>query len=93
MMPELPTTDGHEAEPPRYRSHKEVWAVKITDIDLRRNGAVMLSLEAPYAPVPVEHDMVRRYMPVAGDFLMMYPDGYRSISPKSAFEDGYTRIE
>ena len=54
MMPELPTTDGHEAEPPRYRSHKEVWAVKITDIDLRRNGAVMLSLEAPYAPVPVE---------------------------------------
>lgn len=30
-----------------------------------------------------------RYSPVAGDYLVRYEDGYLSISPKKAFEDGY----
>jgi hypothetical protein len=31
-------------------------------------------------------------MPLPGDYLVIYEDGYRSISPAKAFEDGYTRI-
>lgn len=30
-----------------------------------------------------------RYRPVPGDFLVFYPDGYISISPRQAFLDGY----
>jgi len=93
MLPTMPTAGDHEAEPPRYRSHKEVWALKITGVELYRNGAVTLFLEAPYEKTLVEHDMVRRYMPVPGDFLVLYPDGFRSISPREPFEQGYTRID
>jgi len=31
-----------------------------------------------------------RYTPVRGDYLVEYEDGYRSVSPQKAFEDGYT---
>jgi hypothetical protein len=24
-----------------------------------------------------------------GDYAMLYPDGFRSVSPKKAFEEGY----
>lgn len=37
--------------------------------------------------------ILARYTPVIGDYLVEYePDGYRSISPKAVFEDGYHEI-
>jgi hypothetical protein len=91
-MPLFPTSDGKEAEPPRYRSHKEVWALKIAGVAPQADGSAMLLFE-DFGPITVDHDVVRRYMPVVDDYLVIYkPDGYRSISPRSQFEDGYERI-
>jgi hypothetical protein len=28
-----------------------------------------------------------------GDYAVIYEDGYKSVSPKAAFEDGYTLVE
>ncbi len=33
--------------------------------------------------------MTARYQPKAGDYWVIYEDGYQSISPKAAFEAGY----
>lgn len=86
---------GASAEMPRYRSHKEVWALQIGDAGLTINedGSVTLPISDPgFAPVTVSKDVVQRYMPVAGDFYVVYADGYKSISPAKAFREGYRRI-
>lgn len=36
--------------------------------------------------------MTTRYQPQVGDYWVVYEDGYQAISPKAAFEGGYTRI-
>jgi len=91
--PDLPTTAGGTSTPPRYKSHKEVWALRIAKIEPRADGGVVLSFaeDSGFAPMLVESILVRRYMPIAGDFLLFYRDGYRSISPRRAFEEGYGR--
>lgn len=48
--------------------------------------------EAPFV-VSVDDPMIGRYQPVVGDYLIVYPDGYRAFSPKAAFEDGYTSVD
>ena len=84
---------------PKYRSHKEwrlrVWALKIGDgtINIHPDGSATLPIaDGGFAPVTVAKEVVSRYMPVAGDYYVRYSDGYESISPGKAFEDGYTRI-
>jgi hypothetical protein len=37
--------------------------------------------------------MTVRYTPVAGDFWIVYPDGYQSLSPRKAFVEGYVRAD
>ena len=34
-------------------------------------------------------DMTRRFTPSAGDFWVVYDDGYQSLSPRKAFVEGY----
>lgn len=79
---------------PKYRSHKEVWALKIGEgIVVNPNGSVILPIVDPgYAPVTVEAAVVGRYMPMPGDYYVVYSDGYKSISPAKAFEEGYTLV-
>lgn len=79
---------------PRYRSHKEVCALRIGDsITINADGSVTLSIaDGGFAPVTVKGGVVARYLPVPGDYYVRYADGYESISPARAFEDGYTRI-
>lgn len=80
-------------EMPRYRCHKEVRALKIDRAFANPDGTVSLLIaDAGFAPVNVERSVVHRYFPQPGDYLVQYDDGYRSISPRKAFEDGYTRI-
>jgi len=91
---------------PRWQSHKIVHAAKILKVEgttitlsvplsaagyvltkddpLDENG-LLLTVEA--AP-----KMFARYVPVSGDYYVVYDDGYASISPKQAFEDGYHPI-
>jgi hypothetical protein len=89
-------TESQAAAPmPRYRCHKEVCALKIGEgIEVHPDGSATLAIaDGGFAPVTVAKEVVARYMPLPGDYLVVYlPDGYLSISPGKVFEEGYTRI-
>lgn len=82
---------------PRYKCHKEVWALKIeqTSYDTKdgeeSDGSLLLTFEnRDYAPIRVDRDYVRKHRPQPGGYYVIYKDGYRSYSPAQAFEEGYT---
>ena len=88
---------------PKYKCHKEVYALKIEkvvlDSDLAREegrettgGATITPIEYPYAPFTVNEEYVCKHKPEAGGYYVVYEDGYKSFSPSSVFESGYTRI-
>lgn len=86
------------AEMPRYKCHKEVWALKIKRVidpampSNESDGSAELQFEeAGYAPIRVPYDYVRKHNPQAGGYYVVYADGYQSFSPAKAFEEGYTR--
>ena len=89
------------AQMPRYKSHKEVWALKIAEVrmpDIPENqesdgSRIIVPEEAGYAPFTVDYEYVRKHDPKAGGYYVVYKDGYKSWSPADAFEDGYTLIE
>lgn len=81
------------AEMPRYRSHKEVWALKIASILHGDAGdATITPVDAGYAAFPVDAAYVTKHQPKVGGYYVVYPDGYKSWSPADAFEGGYTRV-
>ena len=87
--------DNTAVEMPRYKCHKEVWALKIKDI-LREPGQYEPSLIVPeeeaYAPFLVPAAYVAKHNPQIGGYYVVYSDGYESFSPADAFESGYSRI-
>jgi hypothetical protein len=84
------------AQMPQYQSHKKVWALKIATVEDHPGDAENVTLvfadSKTYAPRLTARAVVSRYMPKAGDYFVVYDDGYESISPAKAFEEGYTRI-
>lgn len=81
---------------PKWRSHKVVWADKITGVydEPRRwvlacSGIVAVSL-ALQERVPVGDGGLRL---AVGGYYVRYADGYESWSPAQAFEEGYTRVD
>ena len=99
MAPADAAPNSPSVEMPRYRSHKEVHALKIhavTDPTAPGNesdGSRLLHFEeAGYGALCVNHAYVRKHNPQAGGYYVVYDDGYPSWSPAKAFEDGYTRI-
>lgn len=93
---------GVAAELPRYRCHKEVWALKIGAIVRHYeteppakgyiSGATITPLDLDYASFEVDRNFVLKHDPQPGGYFVVYKDGYRSFSPAVAFEEGYTRI-
>jgi len=83
-----------DAEMPRYRCHKIVYALKLTgDFKITPEGDAIADVaDGGYAPILLKKDVTKRYFPQPGDYFVVYEDGYQSISPQKAFEDGYTRI-
>lgn len=87
-------------EMPKYKCHKEVWALKIKSIV--RDGvngtsgtdgsAIITPEEEAYAPFRVEMDYLNKHKPHVGGYYVVYKDGYKSFSPADAFEDGYSKI-
>lgn len=75
-----------------YRSIKVVQAGLI--VQVHATGCVVLQDDGRtsfrrYAP-----EMTARYVPVVGDFWVVYSDdGYESISPSKAFINGYVLRE
>ncbi len=86
------------AEMPRYKSHKTVHALKIKSIETSYNDAhhrreVKFNFEDDgYAPIVEDAEICQRYQPKPGDYYVVYDDGYKSLSPAKAFEEGYTQI-
>jgi hypothetical protein len=89
-------------EMPRYRCHKEVWALKIKEIQQAPANSesmfpggdwVLVPEDAGYAPFRVSHtDFVLKHKPQAGGYYVVYDDGYKSYSPAAPFESGYSAI-
>lgn len=86
---------------PRYRSHKIVSAAKITDVE--RNALVeeVDGADKPFASRIIAAGSIvfmpsvewfDHFKPAPGAYLVIYEDGYASVSPSKAFEEGYTRI-
>lgn len=74
-------------EMPRYVSHKQVWALEIKSVG---DYYHLHFVEPGYAPILPEKKMLSRYRPVAGDFYVVYADGYKSFSPRKTFLEGYS---
>lgn len=88
-MTEMPQTDHASREMPRYVSHKQVWALELASAD--RFTCRLSFVDEGYAAIKVDASLWSRYQPVAGDFYVVYADGYNSFSPRKAFLEGYTR--
>lgn len=82
-----------EREMPRYKCHKEVWALKIAGLEGVEGGEYTLTpADDGYAPFQVDAAYMQKHNPKVGGYYVVYRDGYKSWSPASEFEDGYTRI-
>lgn len=85
-------------EMPRYRCHKEVWALKIKEIGYHGDsvrgttGGRITPEDAGYEPFEVDGEYMNRHHPEPGGYYVVYEDGYKSFSPAGAFESGYTRL-
>ncbi len=83
-----------EREPPRYKCHKEVYALKIAKISPGEpDGVLITPAEDGYAPFFVNQEYVTKHNPQVGGYYVSYKDGYSSYSPAKAFEEGYSLIE
>lgn len=93
-------------EMPRYISQKLVHALRIRIVEVTRppltgDGAsaqahypaTLHFADALYAPLTVDEAFVAKHNPQPGTYLVVYGDGYRSISPAAAFEAGNTLAE
>ena len=72
-----------------YVSHKQVKAARILGA-LPDAVIVEDAGNADGKRITVDPKIFSWYQPVTGDYLVQYEDGYLSISPRKAFEEGYT---
>lgn len=87
-------------EMPKYKCHKEVWALKIKSIvrdgegeNRETDGSAMITPEEEgFAPFKVDFEYMRKHKPQVGGYFVQYEDGYKSFSPAEPFESGYTKI-
>ncbi len=83
-----------DREMPRYRCHKQVWALKIGEVVMLDDGrGVITPAEEGYASFEVSAEYMTKHVPASGGYYVVYKDGYQSFSPAKAFEDGYTLVE
>lgn len=95
MQHQQDTNEGGAAEMPRYECHKQVWALKIKDVEKSDDPyfpAQLVPEEAGYAPIKVSAGFLSKHNPQIGGYYVVYKDGYASYSPAKAFEEGYTRV-
>lgn len=77
---------------PKYRCHKEVWALKIVGLTVLSDGTVEIIPEKPFAAFTVTPEYAQNHKPEVGGYFVVYKDGYASYSPAKAFEEGYTLV-
>ena len=87
-----------EQEMPKYKCHKVVHALQIEKIDHVNTptidgGTIIHPVEEGFAPFWVDNHYLAKHNPQEGGYYVVYPDGYKSFSPKEAFEGGYISLE
>ncbi len=89
-------------EMPKYKCHKEVWALKIKAIEKYNEATLSAEMtgtaritpnEEGYAPFQVSGEYMWKHNPEVGGYYVVYKDGYKSYSPAKAFEEGYSKVE
>lgn len=80
-----------------WKCHKVVKAGRIAQLPMKDvpTGNWLVGVEdVNGAPTKVQMppDAFLRGMPMMGDYIIIYEDGYKSWSPAKAFEDGYDRM-
>jgi len=85
-------SDDIKAAMPKYKSHKEVWALKITKINVTDQGRAMLETEGSVTMIAVDIEWMNHYSPQVGGYVVSYDDNWTAYSPPEAFEAGYTLI-
>ena len=83
--------NGPAVEMPKYKCHKEVWALKILEV-IREDNTPKLRVGEGFLPIAVTDDYCAKHKPEAGGYYVVYADGYKSFSPADAFESGYARL-
>ena len=79
-------------EMPKYKCHKEVWALEIEKVEIKKDGSgVITPQDKNYAPFKVSKEYMDKHKPKVGGYYVQYVDGYESFSPKGAFLSGYTK--
>ncbi|SAK98417.1 hypothetical protein AWB80_07515 [Caballeronia pedi] len=94
------TESGAMVEMPRYKCHKQVWALKIMKVEYDRpplegeprGNATLTPEEKGYGPIFVGEKWAMKNRPQVGGYYVVYGDGYSSYSPADAFEKGYSLI-
>lgn len=81
---------------PEYESHKVVRAARIMVVDTEFPGDPVLWVRPEGRASEVNDRFIPTHIGMlhearVGDWAMLYPDGYKSISPAEAFEEGYVR--
>jgi hypothetical protein len=71
----------------RWQSIKQVQAGRITEVV--EYGCYVQEADGTAVLREFLPGMTARYTPIVGDYWVVYPDGYQSISPAAAFESGY----
>ena len=82
---------------PKYRSHKEVHALKLRQVQRVGPQMEFHPDEDGYATIqhPLDAEVSKRCKAIEMSdpgYIVVYSDGFTSWSPTKAFEDGYTRI-
>lgn len=81
-------------ELPRYQCFKIVRAVKIGRIEIQYDkSAILIPEDTAFDAFVVSADYVARARPKEGGYYVVYEDGYKSYSPRHAFESGYARMD
>lgn len=78
---------------PRYVCYKQVGALQIKAVIPNPRGVELHFVDETFVPIQMDLSWVAEHGPVAGDYLVVYDEGYMSRSPAKAFEEGYTKIE
>jgi len=99
ILNRIASGEGVSVELPRFRCHKEVWALKIKEVidlqtvgDNTTPGHIIVPEEEGYSPFLVPLEYIAKHKPHAGGYYVVYKDGYKSFSPAEAFEEGYAAI-
>lgn len=81
-------------ELPQYRCYKVVRALQIGAVEVVAGygEGVIAPVDDRFRPFLVTADYMKKHDPQAGGYYVLYEDGYKSFSPKEAFEAGYTRL-